>query len=174
MANSRIVSELKKRVITDIINDMDIITALDPVDIKKEDWEPIYLVNSKETVDKGFTPIIYREIQNQNIITKTITFLCVEVNIPESYTQNEYFKYPRLEIWIVSHNKHNRIDNIPGVSDNRNDYVSILLDEKFNGMRIGMGTLSLLSNTAGIYDDTFIYRKLVFQGVDLDDNLCNS
>ena len=77
MANSRIVSELKKRVITDIINDMDIITALDPVDIKKEDWEPIYLVNSKETVDKGFTPIIYREIQNQNIITKTITFLCV-------------------------------------------------------------------------------------------------
>ena len=34
--------------------------------------------------------------------------------------------------------------------------------------------ISLLSNTAGIYDDTFIYRKLVFQGVDLDDNLCNS
>ena len=68
------------------------------------------------------------------------------------YTSNtpEIFKYPQLEIWIISHNKHNRIDNIKGVRDNRNDYISILLDEKFNGESAGIGSLKLISNTAGI------------------------
>lgn len=172
MANSTIISELKNKVTKEIINDEEIIKAIDPPGMEDEDWEESYMINSYETIKAGYTPVIYREHQNQNIITKTMTFLTIEVNIPENYNTPEEFKYPQLEIWIVSHNKHNRIDNIKGVRDNRNDYLSILLDKKFNGINAGVGSLKLVSNTAGIYDDTFIYRRLVFKGIDLSDSIC--
>lgn len=174
MANSRIISELKNKVTKMIINDEELIKAIDPPDYTNDDWEEIYMINSVETEKAGYKPVIYREHQNPNMITETMTFLTIEVDIPENYNTPEFFKYPQLEIWIVSHNKHNRIDNIPGVRDNRNDYISILLDEKFNGESAGIGSLKLVSNTAGIYDDKFIYRRLVFQGIDLSDSICES
>ena len=173
MANSRIISELKSKVTKEIINDEEIVKAIDPPEISNDDWEEIYMVNSYDTTSRGFTPVIYRERQNPNLIKKTMTFITIEVNIPENYNTPEEFKYPQLTIMIVSHNKHNVITNIPGVVDNRNDYLSILLDEKFNGVTAGIGSLKLISNTEGIYDDTFVYRRLVFKGIDLNDSICN-
>lgn len=173
MANSRIISELKTKVTKMIINDEELVKAIDPPNYQDENWEEIYMINSAETEEAGYTPVIYREHQNPNMITKTMTFLTIEVNIPENYNTPEIFKYPQLEIWIISHNKHNRIDNIKGVRDNRNDYISILLDEKFNGESAGIGSLKLISNTAGIYDDKFVYRRLTFTGIDLSDTICD-
>lgn len=172
MANSTIISELKNKVTKAILNDEELIKAIDPPDYNDENWDDSYLVNSLETVDAGYTPVIYREHQNPNLISKTMTFLTIEVNIPENYNTPEVFKYPQLEIWIISHNKHNRIDNIKGVKDNRNDYISILLDRKFNGQIAGIGSLKLVSNLAGIYDDKFVYRRLTFKGIDLSDSIC--
>ena len=172
MANSTIISELKNKVTKEILNDEELIKAIDPPNYNDKNWDDSYLINSLETIKAGYTPVIYREHQNPNLITKTMTFLTIEVNIPENYNTPEIFKYPLLEIWIVSHNKHNRIDNIDGVKDNRNDYVSILLDKKFNGQIAGIGSLKLVSNLAGIYDDNFVYRRLTFKGIDLSDSIC--
>lgn len=171
MANSKIISELKSKVTKDIINNDEIVKAIDCPDMDKENWESIYLINSKETIDMGFTPVIFREHQNQNIITDAVTFITMEVNIPQTDKYSIY-AYPILEIWVVSHNKHNRIDNIQGVKDNRNDYISILLDEMFNGKKAGYGDITLKSNTAGVYDDNFVYRRLVFEGIDINNSLC--
>ena len=77
-----------------------------------------------------------------------------------------------------------RVTNIPKVSENRNDYISKLLDVKFNGRNtIGVskndknnrhlyGKLKLTSNTEGAFSKDFLYRRMVFETKDLNDSLC--
>lgn len=173
MANSQIISELKNRVITDLINDDDIIMAIDCPDKDKPNWEPIYLLNTKETEDMGFTPHIFRELQNPDLITKNITFIVIEVSIPKSYGENRTWVKPTLSILIISHVDHMRVDNIIGISDNRNDYLSILIDKKFNNVATYGNDVCLISNEATVYSDKFLGRTLTFEGIDLNDSLCD-
>ena len=60
--------------------------------------------------------------------------------------------------------------------DNRNDYISMLLDEKFNGSTEygGIGKLQLTSNSEGTYNEKFLYRRLLFETRDLSDSMCGS
>lgn len=172
MANSKIIGEIKDKVVKLIISDDELIAAIDAPDQDNENWEPIYLLDSADTEKMGFVPHVFREIQNPNVITDAITFIAMEVQIPTSYNDN-FFVKSQLEIWIVSHNKHKRVDNIPGIRDSRNDYISMLLDQKLNGDDIGLGQLELIYNEAGIYDDNFIYRKMKFEATDFNDSECD-
>lgn len=51
-----------------------------------------------------------------------------------------------------------------------------LLDEKFNGSTDygGIGKLQLVSNTDGTYNKDFLYRRLIFETIDVNDSLCGS
>ena len=49
MANSRIISELKTKVTKMIINDEELVKAIDPPNYQDENWEEIYMINSSET-----------------------------------------------------------------------------------------------------------------------------
>ena len=83
--------------------------------------------------------------------------------------------HPVLEIWIISHNKHMRVDNIPRVRANRNDFMSQLLDEKFNGStEFGYGQMYLQLNTEGVHGDNsdYLYRRMVFVTKDLSRPVC--
>jgi hypothetical protein len=65
------------------------------------------------------------------------------------------------------------VDNVLKVTANRNDYLSILIDKKLNGKSgLGIGTLKLLSNVEGSYQQNYLYRKLVFEATDLNKSLC--
>ena len=66
------------------------------------------------------------------------------------------------------------VDNVPKVTQNRNDYLSELIDKKFNGKRgFGIGETKLISNTEGAFQIDYLYRKMIFQCLDLNTSLCD-
>lgn len=77
-----------------------------------------------------------------------------------------------------------KVNNIPKIQDNRNDYISKILDKKFNGRdTLGgskndennlhlYGKLELIVNIEGAYNKDFLFRQLVFETVDLNRSLC--
>ena len=100
------------------------------------------------------------------------------VHIPQTAASqvrftNKAFVSPTIEIWIYSHQQHMIVDNVPKVTSNRNDYLSELIDNKFNGRSgFGIGKLELTSNIEGNYQADYLYRKLTFQATDLNNSLC--
>ena len=77
-----------------------------------------------------------------------------------------------------------RVDNIPKISDNRNDYISKLLDEKFNGRRtLGgntndkfnlhlYGEFNLIANVEGAFTKNYLYRQMIFETRDFNTSMC--
>ena len=87
---------------------------------------------------------------------------------------DETFVKPTVEIWIISHERHMIVNNIPKVTDNRNDYLSKLIDKKLNGKSgFGIGKMKLSSNVEGSYQQNYLYRKMVFECTDLNNSLCS-
>ena len=160
MANSSIIRKAKNKIIKEFIKDAEIVAAINSstVDAKK----PEKLVGTH----------IFNYHQNPNTIDTVMTFITVQVHIPQSHFDT--FVKPTVEIWIISHEKHMVVDNIPKITENRNDYISELIDQRLNGRSgFGIGELKLLSNIEGSYQQNYVYRKMVFQGTDLNDSLCD-
>lgn len=174
MANGTIITDLKNAVIKEIINDDMLFYAIDSSEV--DDIE-----NADELVNKN----IFTYHQNPDAVLKADTFLTVQVHIPKSYSRNKVLISPTLEIWIISHQRHMKVKNIPKIIDNRNDYISKLLDKKFNGRNvIGgssnsknnlhlCGSLKLISNTEGAFSSDFLYRRMIFETVDVNDSICS-
>ena len=57
---------------------------------------------------------------------------------------------------------------------NRNDYLGVLIDEKFNDTTEygNIGKLELVSNSEGVATKEFLYRQLIFETVDFDMSMC--
>lgn len=160
MANSNSVGKLKRQIIKEFIKDNDIVKAIDSPNITS----PEKLINTH----------IFDFHQNPNTINAVITFITIQVHIPESfYDTNRTYVNPTIEIWIISHVNHMIVDNIPKVKENRNDYISMLIDRKINGhYNLGFGKLELTSNIEGSFQQDYVYRKLTFKGTDLNDSVC--
>ena len=160
MANSSSIVNLKNKVIKDLITDERIVTAIDSSEYKiAED-----LVNTH----------IFDYHQNPFTLDKSITFLTIQVHIPEAfhYESNAIFLKPTVEIWIVSHYEHMRVNNIPKVKCNRNDYLYILIDENLNGKSYGYGGLTLAINEEGTFQSDYSYRRMTFVTTDLNNSRC--
>lgn len=174
MANSSIIPNLKKAIIKELISDERIFYAIDSPDI-----------TSFENADQLIYTHIFPYHKKTETITETITFLTVQVHIPNTYGRNNTWVTPMLEIWIISHASHMKVDNIPKISDNRNDYISKLIDKKFNGKdTFGnskkdlnnvhiLGKLDLISNEEGSFSTPFLYRRMVFEMKDLNNSFCD-
>lgn len=173
MANSSIISRMKDKLITEIINDEELFRAIDSPNIK-----------NFENADKLVGTHIFNYHQNPLTLKEVQTFLTIQMHIPKTYGTNNTWVAPRLEIWIISHQDHMEVD-IPKITANRNDYISQLLDLKFNGRReIGVsknaknnlnlfGKLDLISNVEGALTSDYLYRQMIFEVKDLNDSLCD-
>lgn len=173
MANSALISNLKEAIIKELVNDESIFYAIDSP-----------YIDGLEDADKLVYQHIFPYHKNPETITDTITFLTIQVHIPKTYDRNNTWVSPRLEIWIFSHEKHMKVNNIPKIPDNRNDYISRLLDEKFNGRgTFGVskkdsnnfhlyGDMDLISNVEGSFSKEFLYRQMIFEMHDINDSLC--
>ena len=165
MANSSIVGKVKNKIVKEFIKDKDIIAAINSSEVKSN--EPEKLINKH----------IFNYNQNPHTLNVVGTFITIQVHIPQSY-YNDYgsssiYVKPTIEIWIISHEKHMSVDNVPKVSQNRNDYLSELIDRKFNNKGgFGIGRTELLSNIEGAFQTDYLYRKMVFQCLDLNTSLC--
>lgn len=165
MANSSIIRKAKNKIVKEFIKDKEIITAINSSEVKPN--EPEKLIGKH----------IFNYNQNPHTLNIVGTFITIQVHIPNDY----YTDYrasatrvkPTIEIWIISHEKHMTVDNVPKVTQNRNDYLSELIDNKINGKRgFGIGETVLLSNIEGAYQQDYLFRKMIFQCTDFNWSLC--
>lgn len=161
MANSSIITQAKNKIIKEFIKDKDIVKTIDSSTVTS----PEKLIGTH----------IFNYHQNPNTINTVETFVTVQVHIPEPFFRNNTYIKPTIEIWIISHERHMVVDNIPKVTDNRNDYLSRLIDKKLNGRSdFCIGELELISNIEGSYQQNYLFRKMVFEGTDLNNSLCSN
>ena len=176
MAHSEIITKLKQTVMKQIVNNREIVDAIDSPDSVLEDWIPIYLIDSLATSETEFTPHIYSYYKFPQIIEKDITFLSVMVNTT-GYEDSNMLR-AELHIVIFTHKTHMLMKQAT-VVDNRNDYISKLLDNQFNGKTlkyddkdIYIGKFYLAKNAEDSYDENFLMRHLVFICNDINASVC--
>lgn len=160
MANGTSISELKKKVVDAIVKDDTLVFAIDAPECE----------NGGDLINTH----IFKFNKNPDVISDTVTFLTVLAHT-KRYGRNNTYVIPTLEIWIYSHTEHMIVD--PRITeDNRNDYISMLLDEKFNGSTEygGIGKLELTTNTEGVFNNKFLYRRMIFETMDINDSVCES
>lgn len=161
MANSSIIGKAKNKIIKEFIKDKDIVLAINSSTIEVN--EPEKLIGTH----------IFNYHQNPNTINTVETFITIQVHIPTQIYRDNIYINPTIEIWIISHEKHMKVDNVPKVNINRNDYLSQLIDIKLNGRSdFGVGKLSLIANVEGSYQQDYVYRKLTFECKDINNSLC--
>ena len=164
MANSSIIRKAKNKIVKEFIKDPEIVAA----------------INSSEVTspEKLIGTHIFNYNQNPHTLNTVGTFITIQVHIPHDY----YTDYnasvtrvrPTIEIWIISHEEHMVVDNVPKITQNRNDYLSELIDNKINGKRgFGIGETILLSNIEGAFQQDYLFRKMIFQCVDLNWSMCD-
>ena len=164
MANSSIVRKAKNRIIKEFIKDQEIIDAINSDDIK----EPEKLIGTH----------IFNYNQNPHTLNKVGTFITVQVHIPQNYYSDYHGNSkihikPTIEIWIISHERHMVVNNVPKVTQNRNDYLSELIDNRINDeIGFGIGKTKLISNVEGAFQADYLFRKLTFQCLDLNWSFC--
>jgi hypothetical protein len=162
MANSSIISKSKNKIIKEFIKDTLLLQAIDSptLDLKQ--------------AEKFIGTHIFDYNQNPYTLNNIETFITVQVHIPHIFDYNKTFVRSTVEIWIVSHERHMIVDNVPKVTENRNDYLSELIDKKLNGRNdFGIGTLQLTSNVESSYQADYLFRKMIFETKDLNNSLCN-
>lgn len=166
MANSSIIRIAKNKIVKEFIKDADIIAAINSSEIKPN--EPEKLINKH----------IFDYNQNPHTLNIVGTFITIQVHIPQNYYDDYHGSSiihvkPTIEIWIVSHEKHMIVDNVPKITQNRNDYLSELIDKKINGKTgFGIGETKLVSNVEGAFQADYLFRKMIFQCLDLNASIC--
>lgn len=160
MANSSIIGIAKNKIIKELIKDKDIVAAIGC----DEETSAEQLVNKH----------IFSYHQNPYTMNTVQTFITIQVHIPKSYGMTSaVFVNPTIEIWIISHEENMVVDNVPKITENRNDYLSRLIDAKLNGRNdFGIGELTLQSNVEGSYQKDYLFRTMIFEGIDVNKSLC--
>lgn len=165
MANSSIIKKTKNKIVKEFIKDKEIVAAINSSEVKSN--EPEKLIGKH----------IFNYNQNPHTLNIIGTFITIQVHIPQSYYDDYNASVnrikPTIEIWIISHERHMNVDNIPKITQNRNDYLSELIDNKINGKSgFGIGNAVLISNIEGAFQQDYLFRKMIFQCVDLNWSLC--
>jgi hypothetical protein len=161
MPNSSIIGKAKNKIVKEFIKKQEIVNGIDSTKINKRQSEKLIGTH------------IFNYHQNPNTLDETGTFICVCVQVPDTFFRSEPYVKPNVEVYIYSHEKHMKVENIPKVTQNRNDYLSEQIDLLLNGRTdFGIGQLKLIQNTEGAVADKYLYRKLVFEALDLGNSLC--
>ena len=106
------------------------------------------------------------------------TYILVEIDIPErrlrygSEHDTTIWIYPTIVFYVLTHQEDMRLDMV-GESGTRMDYLAELIEDKYQGRDdFSVGTLQLKSDVAGSINTTYRFRQLVFEAVDIDNDLC--
>lgn len=158
MANSTAISEFKKKVIYAITHDDTI----------------FYTFGADECENGG--DLENTHIFGFNKVPETIEISGMYITImahTKLRDRSGTYVTPTLEIWIYCRHDHMKMDR-KITKDNRCDYMSMLLDEMFNGSSEygGIGELTLVSNTEGVYNKDFLFRRMIFETTDINNSMC--
>lgn len=154
MANSFEIAKYKNDVLLALINDEQITNT----------------INAPEEENLIYTRIFpYQYVpETQTVVA---TYITMTVDIPRVSANNAWV-YPRLTLYIICHQDTMEL-HLAGVNSTRIDYLSSLIDKLFNNSSaLGYGQLLLVSNVESSISSTHRCRKMVFDTMDLNNNLC--
>ena len=159
MARSHCIREFKNKIISELSQDDEIINALG--------------LNPDESPDD----LVWQRIMPHMFVPQTEsdikTFILVEIDIPERrsrYGTNDsnIWVHPTIIFYVLTHQEDMHM-NIVGESGTRMDYLAELIEDKYQGRQdFGVGTLELKSDVAGSVNNTYRFRQLVFEAVDVN------
>lgn len=156
MAKSKCIRQFKNKIMSELSQDDEIISALglnpeeDPDDLVWHRLFPHYFVPQTES-----------EVR---------TYILVEIDIPERRTRygssdSNIWVHPTIVFYVLTHQEDMHM-NMAGESGTRMDYLAELIEEKYEGRQdFGAGVLQLKSDTAGSVNTTYRFRQLIFEGV---------
>ena len=163
MAKSKCIRQFKNKIMSELSQDDEIISALG--------------LNPDEDSDD----LVWHRLFPHYFIPQTEeqvrTYILVEIDIPERRTRygssdSNIWVHPTIVFYVLTHQEDMHM-NMVGESGTRMDYLAELIEEKYEGRQdFGVGTLQLKSDTAGSVNTTYRFRQLVFEAVDLDSGLC--
>lgn len=159
MNRSRAIIKYKQKLMSKIVNNKAIIGLVD-----KE-----YINSADELIGKN----LFNYIRIPNTEEEEKTYICLEVDIPEVYSDENYM-FGKLEIivYIITHQ--NLMDTNQGAL--RTDLISAYIDEMFNLKKIvGLKPLELICNVSGAVTGTTYHRCRImkFYGEDWTLDKCN-
>lgn len=163
MAKSKCIRRFKDKIISELSQDEEIITALGLNDDESPDdlvWVRLF--------PHYWIPTTQEEVKS---------YILVEIDIPERrarYGSNDssIWVHPTIIFYVLVHQEDMHMD-LAGESGTRMDYLAELIEDKYEGRTdFSVGTLELKSDVAGSVNTTYRFRQLVFEAVDLDDSLC--
>lgn len=171
-----IVRLIKNKIIKELINDNEIVEALDPISKNEEGWSPIYLkyskANKQANQSRKIEPQIFDFKKLPDVEEDVQTFILVLVQILSPYINTSTTVNPRLEIWVISHYEHLLMENNT-IEANRNDYLAELIKIKFNRKDPTLwADFQLYNDTEDIFDKKHVYRKLEFTCTTFNMDLC--
>lgn len=164
MPNSDCIRIWKNQILSDLQNDDEIIKVLG--------------VHQDEDVDNLVDTRLFPYYYIPDVQEEVKTYIMVEIDIRQNQNRfrsnvSDVYSYPTIVFTVMSHQDNMKL-NLAGISATRTDYLSELIDKKYNGAQdFGIGKIHLLSNSAGSLNDTYRYRQLVFQALDLNDSFCD-
>jgi len=159
ISRSSCIRDWKNKIVSELSQDDEIINALGLNDDESSD----------DLVYNRIFPFLY--IENTQEIVKT--YILVEINIPErrqryGSSSSSIWTYPVIIFNVLTHQDDMRM-NMTGESGTRMDYLSELIEDKYSGRQdFGVGTLQLKSDVAGSVNNTYRFRELIFEAVDVD------
>ena len=163
MAKTKCIRSFKNKIMSELSQDENIINALG--------------LNPDESPDD----LVWVRLFPHEYVPQTEedvkTYIFVEINIPERRsrygdTDNDFIVRPIILFCVLTHQDDMRLSMV-GESGTRMDYLSELIEDKYEGREgFGVGVLKLKSDIAGSVNNTYRFRQLVFDAVDLDDGLC--
>lgn len=163
MAKTKCIRSFKNKIMSELSQDENIINALG--------------LNPDESPDD----LVWVRLFPHEYVPQTEedvkTYIFVEINIPERRNRygdadNDFIVRPIILFCVLTHQDDMRLSMV-GESGTRMDYLSELIEDKYEGREgFGVGVLKLKSDIAGSVNNTYRFRQLVFDAVDLDDGLC--
>ena len=166
MANDKIITTFKNKIIEQLQQDEAIVNSLDINE--NEDKEDLTYVR--------LFPYYYIIPTQED----AKTYIFVEIGVEAVQDRFNTFKndivYDKciVYIYVVAHQNVMRMETA-GQSAVRIDYISQLINKKFNGKHIaGIGTLQRVSNMPRSLNDTYRQREIIFEVLDFNKEMCDS
>lgn len=163
MAKTKCIRSFKNKIMSELSQDENIINALG--------------LNEDESTDDLIWVRLFPHQYKPQTEEEVKTYIFVEINIPERRsrygdTDSNITVRPIIIFGVLTHQDDMRM-NMVGESGTRMDYLAELIEDKYEGREgFGVGVLKLKSSVAGSVNNTYRFRELIFDAVDLDDSLC--
>lgn len=157
MSRSREITEYKRKIMSAILNNEDIINAIGE--------QGVTIDNADELINLCIFD--YNRIPSVQEVART--YITIQVNVPRIEKGNVW----REVVAVIRVIVHNDKMDLTG-KGNRMDYISSLLDELFSGREdFGFGTMLITSNVEGAINEKFLARTMTYSVNDLNKVGCS-